>query len=661
MSEPEKAELKSMDVAEDKRQQMAQMFPEVITETRTPDGQLTRAVDFEKLKAVLGTFSEVLENQKERYGMTWPGKNECLKIIQQPSIATLKPCREESVNFDTTENLFIEGDNLEVLKLLQKAYYGKVKMIYIDPPYNTGKEFIYPDNYSETLDTYLAYSGQVDAEGRKFSTNTESEGRFHTKWMKMMYPRLFLARNLLSEDGVIFMSIDDHEIDNLHKLAREIFGDECFVAAITVLCNPKGRSQDKYFATNHEYLLVYSKNPLPKGFFSIAKDDDQIEVEYPEEDDDGKYRLLELRNTHREFGKHNRKNLYYPFYVNDAGDVFLEEAAGLSKVLPNWDDGFEGCWTWERPKAEKDIAFLVAQKMGDRWKIYRKSYASGADRMLKTILVEKDFYTERGQKAFNQLFNTKEKIFQSPKSPALLAQLIATCTANDSVILDFFSGSATTAHAILDSNKQDGGQRRFILVQLPEPCDEVSAAFKAGYKSIADIGKERIRRVIKKLNDEDAGKLDLDGGKESDRGFRVYKLDRSNFKVWDSEQAAKAPEGIAKQLELHEQHIDPHAGQEDILYELLLKSGFPLTTKVEKVQMAGMDIFSVADGALLICLEREITKELIKAMADADPLQVICLDEGFKANDQLKANAVQTFKARSQGKDKEAGIVFRTV
>ena len=260
MSEPEKADLKSMDVAEDQRRQLAQMFPEVVTETRTPDGKLTRAVDFEKLKAVLGTFSEVLENQKERYGMTWPGKNECLKIIQQPSIATLKPCREESVNFDQSENLFIEGDNLEVLKLLQKAYYGKIKMIYIDPPYNTGKEFIYPDKYAETLDTYLAYTGQVDAEGRKFNANTKAEGRFHSKWLSMMYPRMYLAANLLSDDGVCFVSIDDNELHNLLALLNEVFGEECFVVTLVWEKKKKGAFLAGDVTNIKEYVVAFAKN-----------------------------------------------------------------------------------------------------------------------------------------------------------------------------------------------------------------------------------------------------------------------------------------------------------------------------------------------------------------------------------------------------------------
>ena len=259
----------------------------------------------------------------------------------------------------------------------------------------------------------------------------------------MMYPRLKLARNLLTGDGVLFMSIDENELPNLQQICNEIFGEECFVAALTILCNPKGRSQDKYFATNHEYVVCYSKKPLPKGFFSVAKDATQVNAEYLEEDSEGKYRLLELRNTHREFGKHNRKNLFYPFYVRNDAHVFLEDAEDRAEVLPIWDDGFEGCWTWDRAKSGKDVAFLIARKVGGRWKIYRKNYANQASRMLKTILNDSSYYTERGQKELNELFETKDKVFQSPKSPYLLSELFRAATEGNDLIVDFFAGSGT--------------------------------------------------------------------------------------------------------------------------------------------------------------------------------------------------------------------------
>jgi adenine-specific DNA-methyltransferase len=646
--QPEPFDLRSHNLPEDKQQELLRLFPEIRT-----DGGL---IDFDRLKLALG---EMVDVGRERYGMNWPGKADCFKIIQSPSMGTLLPAPQESVDFDTTENLIIEGDNLEVLKLMQKAYLGKVKMIYIDPPYNTGSDFIYPDNYAESLQTYLEYTGQVDAEGRKFGTNSDTEGRFHSRWLNMMYPRLYLARNLLSENGSVFISIDEKELQNLRSICNDIFGEDCFVAVLTVLCNPKGRSQDKYFATNHDYVVVYSKNPLPKGFFAIAKEEEQIEAEYTEEDDGGKYRLLELRNTHREFGRHNRRNLYYPFFVNIEGDVSLEAADNLEQVLPIWEDGFEGCWTWERPKAERDLALLTAQQVKGRWKIYRKSYASGADRMLKTILLDKSYYTERGQKEFNQLFGTKAKLFQSPKSPYLLSQLIQTATSNSDLIFDFFAGSGTIAHAVMAQNAIDKGKRRFVIVQLPEPLDIKNSDQKeaAEYcdklgkpRNIAELTKERVRRVIKKLNEEEVGQLPLNG--KQDRGFRVFKLGESNFKSWDA-QIPQDAQTLVKQLELHIEHIRPGRMDEDILYEVLLKSAFPLTTPVAKIELEGKSVYSVADGGMLICLEKELTLELIRAMAEMKPQRVVCLDLGFAGNDQLKTNAVQIFKNKE--------IVFKTV
>lgn len=648
MTQPEKLDLTSHNLPADKTAELLRLFPEI----RTEGGQ----IDFEKLKLILG---EVVDVGRERYGMTWPGKAECFKTIQAPSIGTLLPAPDESVNFDTTENLIIEGDNLEVLKLLQKAYLGKIKMIYIDPPYNTGNDFIYPDNYTESLQTYLEYTGQVDSEGKKFGTNSDTDGRFHSRWMNMLYPRLYLARNLLDKDGVIFISIDERELANLRAVCNEVYGEECFVTVITLLCNPKGRSQDKYFATNHEYVVVYSKNILPKGYFSIGKDEEQIEVEYPEEDDGGKYRLLELRNTHREFGRHNRKNLFYPFYVDPvSGDISLESSEERVKILPIWDDGFEGCWTWDKKKSIKDSDYLVAKLIKDQWKIYRKSYASGSDKMLKTIFLDKEFYTERGQKSFNQLFKTKQKIFQSPKSHDLISQLISTCVTKDDVILDFFAGSGSTAHAILELNKEDGGNRKFVLVQLPEPTrtkkDDTSwietEAWKAGFSTIAEITKERVRRVIKKMNDDEADELPMNG--KQDRGFRVFKLAESNFKAWDAS-APKDGKALERQLEMHIEHIRDGRKNEDILYEILLKSGFPLTTPVETIELVGKSIYSVASGGMLICLEKELTLEAVRAMAEMKPQRVVCLDLGFAGNDQLKTNAVQIFKNKD--------IVFKTV
>jgi adenine-specific DNA-methyltransferase len=486
------ADTQSANVVEGNLAQLKALFPEAFKEG---------GVDFEVLKQLLG---DKVDEREEKYGLNWHGKRRARQIALTPSTGTLRPCPGESVDWDTTQNLMIEGDNLEVLKLLQKSYAGKVKMIYIDPPYNTGKDFVYPDNFIDNIKNYLELTGQTDGEGRKLSSNTEASGRFHTDWLNMMYPRLKLARNLLREDGVIFISIDEREVQHTRALLNDIFGEECFLAVVTVLCNPKGRSQDKYFATNHEYVVAFSKSLLPKGALAIEKEDAQIEAEYPDEDEGGKYRLMELRNTHREFGRHNRKNLYYPLFVANDGEVFVSSDESLTKVTPVWEDGFEGCWTWDKTKATNDLSLLIGQEVKGRWKIYRKSYASGADRMLKTIFFDKHFYTERGQKEFNHLFSTRAKLFQAPKSPYLLAQLLQTSTSENDLVLDFFSGSGTAGHAVMLQNLADASNRRYVLVQLPESLDPLNKeqATAADFcdklgkpRNIAELTKERLRRA----------------------------------------------------------------------------------------------------------------------------------------------------------------------
>jgi adenine-specific DNA-methyltransferase len=605
---------------------MRELMPQAFTEGK---------IDFDKLRASLGDFAD---ERPERYSFTWAGKRDAIRILQTPSRATLIPARKESVDFDKTQNIFIEGENLEVLKLLYKPYFGQVKMIYIDPPYNTGNDFVYPDNFADPLDTYLKLTGQKDSEGNLLTSNAETSGRYHSAWLSMMYPRLFLARQLLREDGVIFTSIDERELTNLRTLCNEVFGEECFVAVITLLCNPKGRSQDKYFATNHEYIVVYSKNVLPKGFFTVGKDEEQIEAEYLEEDEGGKYRLLELRNTHREFGRHNRKNLFYPFYVDsESGEVYLEPKEKLIKVLPIWDDGFEGCWTWDQKKSNRDLDFLVAKQIKGQWKIYRKSYASGSDKMLKTIFSEKEFFTERGQKAFNQLFETKQKIFQSPKSPFLISQLTATCTSKDDLIVDFFAGSATTAQAMLELNREDGGNRKFILVQLPEPIPSPSGRGQGEreFSTIAEIGKERIRRVIKKMKKEREGQLKLD--KPEDLGFKVFKLAESNYKQWDSTEQ-KDSKAYAKQMEMLADPLVKGWKEADVLYEVALKEGYGLNVQVEETE--SKDIQKVSDPdkgqSFYLCLADKVKLKDLKSLNLKKDDLFICRDVAL--DDESAAN-----------------------
>lgn len=655
---PEKADLRSLDISAENRAKLKQLFPPVFIETKDENGELVESIDFEKLKAELGTFNDVFEARRERYGMDWPGKKDCMKLIQKPSIATLKPCREESVNFDETENLFIEGDNLEVLKLLQKAYYGKVKMIYIDPPYNTGKEFIYPDDYSESLDTYLAYAGLIDDEGKKFSTNTPNEGRFHTKWLNMMYPRLYLARNLLREDGVIFISIDDGEVSNLVKLCDEIFGEENFVTSICWQKKVSPSNDATWFSSDHDWILLYAKHKELWRPRRLPHNERQKSYyQNPDNDPRGPWNSSTYTCNKT---KDERPNLYYAITNPNTGE----------KVWPS--ETAVWAYSEELSKQHAEDGLLYWGKDGKSQRPRFKKLLKDAKPVVPRTVW---FYSEVGhtQSATQTLKTFVPEIkFETPKPPELIRRMleIATEPEEESIVLDFFSGSASTAHAVLDLNSVDGSKRKYIMVQLPEPCEEESEARKAGFNSIADIGKERIRRVIKKVEKEQTAetieaKGDLIRSQEeptvTDLGFKVLKLDRSNFDVWDGAQQEPTDEKLAKQLEAFVEHIDPKATQEDILFELLLKAGFKPTEKIEKKEFAGKAVFSIAEGLLLICLEDEITKELIETIAEAEPLQFICLDRGFKGNDQLKANAVQTFAARNQSRDKQDQIVFRTV
>ncbi len=622
-------ETRSSDVVAENLEHLKALFPEAFTEGM---------VDFEVLKQLLGG---AVEEREEKYGLTWHGKRQARQLALTPSTGTLRPCPEDSVDWDTTRNLMIEGDNLEVLKLLQKSYAGKVKLIYIDPPYNTGKDFIYPDNYRDNIQNYLELTGQIDSGNRKLSSNTEASGRFHTDWLNMLYPRLRLARALLRKDGAIFISVDETELPNLRLILDDVFGGENCVSTLTLLCNARGRAQDKHFATTHEYVVCYSRSSLEKGAFEVPKEPDQITQEYPESDSFGRYRLLELRNTHREFGRHNRPNLYYPLYAAEDGTVNVESGDGREPVYPNWDDGFEGCWTWGLPKATENASSLHARNISGRLKIYVKDRAEGATRMLKTILTDKAYATDKGQKAFNDLFDTKEKIFQSPKSPKLLADLIATRTNGDDIILDFFAGSGTSGHAIMLQNAADGGHRRFVLVQLPEPTG------REDYPTIAEVAKKRLRRAGTRVKEDNSER-------NPDTGFRVFKLDTSNIRAWDSK-----PTDLEGALLSQLDHIEPDRSEQDILYELLLKLGLDLCVPIETRTVAGKSVHSVGAGTLISCLDemvaREETEPLALGIAEwhedlapAGETTVVFRDSAF-ADDVAKTNLAAILEQRGLG------------
>jgi len=628
MTQPEKMELASMDVAAQKREELKQAlgaaYPEVFAEG---------SIDFDQLKRVLG---EWVEPGKERFGLNWPGKADCMKVIQQTSVATLKPMRADSVNFDTTGNLFIEGDNLEVLKLLQKSYFGKVKMIYIDPPYNTGNEFIYPDKYAETLETYLDYTNQVDDSGIKLSTNSDTTGRYHSRWLSMIFPRLYLARNLMTDDGIIFVSIDDHEMSNIKHVMDSVFGEENFINTIIWEKIYTTKNDSSLISGCHDYILVYAKDISRCKLGSLPRTK-EMDARYTNTDRDprGPWKAIPL------YADGERKNGRF-VVVGPTGREFEPPA--------------DAHWRYAEAEVRRllDDNRIYFGKDGSSQPNIKRFLSELDDGVkAKTIWFHKEVGSnDTANREIKSIFDGNDRVFSFPKPTSLIRRMIQLgCSEPDSIVLDFFAGSAATAQAVVEQSLDDGIPRSFIMVQLPEPVD------LNDYRTIADVAKERVRRILDRVSKANDGTLGLSDLSKHDFGMKCFSLDRSNFRLWESDTRSFDESGT--QLDFHVDHVIAASSGDDILYELLLKAGFPLTTKVSSLTMAGKMVFSVQDGGLLICLEKEITPELIDALAEADPLQVICLDEGFKGNDQLKANAVQTFKARAQAEESE--IVFRTV
>jgi adenine-specific DNA-methyltransferase len=524
-------------------------------------------------------------------------------------------------------------------------------MIYIDPPYNTGNDFIYPDNYSESLETYLRYTGQVDNEGRKYSSNTEADGRFHSKWLNMMYPRLYLARNLLREDGVLFVSIDEHEIENLRRLCNEIFGEENFIG--TIVWKGATDNNPTQIAMEHEYLLCFGRSKESvEGVWKNASEDakETLLAEFQRIKTNPLLSESDIQKDVRGFIKANKEALAAVTHYDRVDSKGLYTGSrkvhnpkpggykydvlhpGTNKVCVPPVNGYR------YPKERMDQ--LIEQERilfgEDETQIIQiKEYLEDYEGKLSSV-VHLDSRT--GSNELNALFGV-QKLFPNPKPVSLLKSIFEFVVKPGELVLDFFGGSGSSAHAVLDLNKQDQGNRKFILVQLPEPTD------RKDFPTIADITKERVRLVIKKLNDEDAGKRDSENGGKQDRGFKVFKLQSSNFKTWNGE-VPKEPAALAQQLEMHVRHIVEGRTPEDLLYEILLKSGFPPTTPIETLTLADKTVFSIAEGAMLICLEKTLTPEVIKSMADRKPERVVCLDEGFAGNDQLKTNAVQTMKTK---------------
>src|SRR5580658_8012242 len=617
--------LESSDLVAERTSALKEIFPEVFTEGK---------IDFDKLRLALG---DNVETGRERYGLTWAGKADAMRAVQIPSTATLVPVREESVNWDTTQNVFIEGENLEVLKLLQKSYCGQVKMIYIDPPYNTGNEFIYPDNFRDSIGNYLRLTGQMSAEGQRLATNTETGGRYHSNWLNMMYPRLFLAKNLLRDDGVIFVSIDDHEVENLRCLMDEIFGEENFVATIIwqKVFSPKNTAQ--YFSEDHDYVVAYAHRKEAWNPTLLARSA-SAEGRYvnPDNDPRGVWSSSDLTARN--------------YYGNAQYEVTGPTGKKFKPTVGSyWRVRFE---KFEQLNADKRIWWGESGDNMPRLKRFLDHVKPGV--VPQTLWKYQDVgHTQEAKQVLLESvqFENTENVLNSVKPPRLIQRMlqIATIPDGDDLVLDFFAGSGVTAHATILQNGADSGNRRYICVQFPEPLPKPEAKLR----KITDIGLERIRNVGETITADGQGTLNL--ATLPDTGLRFYRLATSNFKIWNADYSASNEAAVAEQLRLHTDHVLPDRSQDDILVEILLKAGYPLSARVEPIAAASQTAFSISDGNLIICLESPIQMETLRAaMArDPKPVQVICLDHAFQGNDQLKTNILLEMEAQN--------IQFRTV
>lgn len=619
-------------------------FPHCVTEHFDAEGNVNYAVDLDALKQ---EFSEsIVEGMPERYMLSWPGKRESLLSANSPINKTIRPNHERSINFNATKNIFIEGNNLDALKLLQESYLGKVKLIYIDPPYNTGSDFIYEDNFSSTTEEYLLSSSQVDDSGGRLVANPDSNGRFHSDWLSMIYPRIKLARNLLSDDGVIFISIDDNEVHALKLLCSEIFGNENFIAQLAVQLNPRGRHLDKFIAKTHESILIFAKNALNDNVMHGLEKEGRMVDEYDKEDERGKFRALGLRNRNQAFNPITRPKLYFPLYVNPINKkVSLEKNENfIVELFPDAPDGTKTCWTWGKDKVLKDNSLLIAEKTGDDWRIYRKDYLIGDDgefarTLPKSIWLDKEISNDYGRKVIKDLFGAA--VMDFPKSVDLIKKIIEFSSSEGDIVLDFFAGSSTTAHAVLEQNIEDGLNRRFIMVQLDEDCDEKSIGYKNGFKKISDLSMERIRLAIESLK-KDQGLLDA----KVDMGFRAFNVDTSNMlDIYYN------PDAISQDL-LSDQadNVKLDRTPEDLLFQVLLDWGVDLSLPIQKETIEGKDVYLVDQNALAACFDSKggVDEEFVKELAKKQPLRVVFRDAGFKS-DSVKINVEQIFKLVSPG------------
>lgn len=624
----------SMNIEQANMDKLKSVFPECFAEGK---------LDIDKLLSLCG---EYIDNDFEKYKFEWKGKAECLRLAQKRSTGTLRPCPEESVNWDTTKNLYIEGDNLEVLKLLQTAYYRKVKMIYIDPPYNTGNDFVYEDDFADPLARYKEVTQQTT------KSNPETMGRYHTNWLNMMYPRLRLAANLLRDDGVIFISIDDNEVTNLRKICDEVFGEENFVNQFAWINNITGRQiSGKGAVKTYEHIVVYAKNisEISEFFVDVNLAKQSMPDTYKgfkkeiRVDEYGEYAIGDtLYNHNRIFNEETRPNLVFSIFYNpDTKEITTgnigERKDGYVELLPHKNgDGFHKyhAWRWSKQKIQNeshDLIILPTSNGG--YEIYTKTRDFN-----KTLLKDTITNISNGDKEIKELFDGR-KYFNYPKSTDLLKIILNSTQYNDDIILDFFSGSATTAHAVMQLNAEDGGNRQFIMVQLPEVCDEKSEAYKAGYKNICEIGKERIRRAGKKILEEN-NQMTLEDKEQLDIGFKVFKLDSSNLKTWDNTPVtAEQLDLLYERMNNMIHRVKSDRSDLDMVCEIMLKLGVPLTYSITAVEINGKTAYSIGDDCLLlICLAEDVQPEDIEQMAEYAPAKLIISRESF-VDDTAMANA----------------------
>ncbi|MDA8212323.1 MAG: site-specific DNA-methyltransferase [Clostridia bacterium] len=613
----DKLKMKSVDLTQVNIDKIAQLFPNVITEVKDEKGRLKKAVDFALLRQELS--EDLVEGDKERYQLTWPGKKKAILHANSPIDKTLRPVKEDSVDWDNTQNLYIEGDNLEVLKLLQESYLNKVKCIYIDPPYNTGKDFIYKDDFRQATDEYLEESGQVDEDGNRMFQNNESNGRFHSDWLTMMYPRLKLARNLLRDDGVIFISIDDNEVDNLLKICDEVFGKGNFVGNIVWKKKTNGNNMG-HIPPVHDYICVYSRNKEQITDLGYPISNEFVEKNYsnPDNDPRGPWTTMDLSANH--------KGPYFQIVNPNTGEE-------------HWPP--EGrYWVFNEEEVKKRIQ--------DGRIIFGKS--GNARPVQKTFLKDKEFrkikaeswwdnhgLNEDGTEDIKKIFGIS-KLFIHPKPIKTVQNIvnIATSTDKDSIIFDLFSGSATTAHAVMQINAKDGGSRKYIMVQLPEPTAEDSETFKAGYRNICEIGKERIRRAAKKIKEETDADIDY--------GFRVFRVDSSNM-----EDVYYTPDKLEQEgLFSLESNIKEDRTSDDLIVQVMLECGLELSLPMEKRDIEGCAVHFVAGNSLVACFDKQVPEKVIRAIAIEQPLRVVFRDSTFESDDD-RINLEEIFKMVSPG------------